>query len=326
MNAIVYTEYGGPDVLRLDDIETPTPGPGEVRVRVVAAGVARGDVHLLRGTPFLVRMMFGVQRPKLRVLGSDVAGVVDAVGEGVQDFQVGDEVFGQLADAGFGGWAEFVVAPVEALVPKPPALSMEDAAALPGSALAALQGLRDKGEIQAGQSVLVNGASGGVGSMAIQIAKSMGAEVTAVCGTKNVDMVRGLGADHVIDYTREDFRDGSRQWDVVLDAAAHRPVRESLRAVAPGGKYVFVGGATGPTMEAMLLGPVLSMVTGKKVRFFISAPKKADLDAIQALAVEGTVAPVIGGRYALADAATAIGDLEARRVRGKLVLTVGEME
>ena len=324
MRAVVYERYGSPDVLHLQEVEKPTPGPGEVLVEVKAAGLATGDRHLMRGEPFLVRLMFGLRRPKLRILGSAIAGRVEAVGDDVEALRVGDEVFGDLSDSGFGGFAEYAVAPESALAPKPEGTSFEDAAVVPGSALAALQGLRDQGRIREGRSVLVNGASGGVGAFAVQIAKSYGADVTAVCSTRNIDMVRGLGADRVIDYTKEDFRTAVGRYDVVLDAAAHRPVWASLRAVAKGGTYVFVGGGTGPTLQAMLLGPLLSLLSGKRVAFFIATPRKPDLLALKELVEKRELVPVIHRRYTLPELPDAVRHLESGQSRGKIVITMEE--
>jgi NADPH:quinone reductase-like Zn-dependent oxidoreductase len=322
MRAIAYERYGGPEVLHLEELETPVPADDQVLVRLAAAGVATGDRLLMRGEPFFVRLMFGLRKPKLRVLGSDVAGRVEAVGERVTSLRPGDEVFGSTADAGFGGFADYVCVPPEVLVDKPESLSFEEAAAVPGSALAALQGLRDAGELQAGQTVLINGASGGVGTYAVQIAKAMDAEVTGVCSTGNVDLVRSLGADRVVDYTREDFRDGGTQYDLVLDCAAFRSVLATLPAVRRGGSYVMLGGSARTTMEAMALGSVLTLVTGKRVVFFITKPKRADLETLRAMSDNKTLVPVIDRTFALPELAEAMRYLESGSSHGKVVATM----
>lgn len=322
MRAVVYDRYGGPEVLRTEEVETPTPGSGEVLVRVVAAGVATGDRHLLRGDPFLVRLMFGLRRPKLRVLGSDVSGRVEAVGPDVTEFQPGDAVLGHLADAGFGGFAEYVVAPVAALVEKPKNVSFEEAAAVPGSALAALQGLRDAGGLAHGQRVLVNGASGGVGPFAVQIARALGGRVTGVCSGRNVEFVRSLGADRVVDYTKEDPFDGRETYDLVLDAAAHRGVRRSLRAVVPGGAYVLVGGASRVTLQAMLLGPLLTRATGKRVAFFITKVDGNDLATLASMMAGGELSAEIDRREGLEAVPDALRHIESKRGRGKVVVAL----
>ena len=322
MKAIVYDRYGPPVVLRLAEMEKPTPGEGDVLVRIQAASVGAGDWHLMRGDPFLVRLMFGLRRPKHPVLGSSISGLVEAVGKGVTRVRPGDEVFGDLSDCGFGGFAEYVSVPETALAPKPAGTTFEEAAAVPGSALPALQGLRDKGRIEPGQKVLVNGASGGVGTFAVQIAKSFGAEVTGVCSTRNVEMVRSLGADHVIDYTKEDFARNGQRFDLILDAAAFRPLRDHLRALAPAGIYVLVGGAMAQTFKVMLFGPLISKVTNKNAAFFISAPNQEDLVTLKGLVESKQVTPVIDRRYPLSEVAEAIRYVETGHARGKVVIHV----
>jgi NADPH:quinone reductase-like Zn-dependent oxidoreductase len=324
MKAVVYDQYGGPEVLRLEELQTPVPDEGEVLVRVVAAGVATGDRLLMRGEPFFVRLMFGFRKPKLHVLGSDVAGRVETVGDGVSTLEPGDEVFGSTADAGFGCFAEYVCVGPDALVHKPEALSFEQAAVIPGSATAALQGLRDAGQLEAGQKVLINGASGGVGTYAVQIAKAMGAEVTGVCSTPNVELVRSLGADRVIDYTREDFRSGTARYDLILDCAAFQSLWATLPAVARGGRYVMLGGSAGVTMQAMTLGSALSIVTGKKVVFFITKPKRRDLEVLRSMAEEGKIVPVIDRTFTLSEVPDAMRYLESGASQGKVVLSMHE--
>ena len=322
MRAIVYDRYGPPEVLRLEEVDKPIPGDADVLVRVVAASASAGDWHLMRGEPFLVRLMFGLRRPKIRVLGSSIAGRVEAVGNGVKRFRPGDEVFGDLSDCGFGGFAEYACVPETALVAKPAGTTFEAAAAVPGSALPALQGLRDKGRIGAGKRVLVNGASGGVGTFAVQIAKYFGAEVTGVCSTRNIEMVCALGADRVIDYTKEDFTRNGRRYDLILDAAAFRPLRDHLRALAADGTYVLVGGAMAQTFKVMLFGPLISMVRGKKAAFFISAPNQEDLVALKDMVEAEQVTAVIDRRYDLNEVPEAIRYVETGHARGKVVITI----
>src|SRR5436853_3529390 len=231
MRAIVYHTYGSPDVLKLEEVQKPVPQDDEVLVQVLAASAAAGDWHLLRGKPFLLRLMgFGLLKPKHKILGAAVAGRVEAVGRNVTQFQPGDEVFGDLSECGFGAFAEYVSIPENALALKPTRLTFEEAATVPVSAVTALQGLRDQGQIQPGQKVLINGASGGVGTFAVQIAKSFGTEVTAVCSTRNVDLVRSIGADQVIDYTQEDFTKNGQRYDLIFDAVGNRAVSDCKRA------------------------------------------------------------------------------------------------
>jgi NADPH:quinone reductase-like Zn-dependent oxidoreductase len=257
MKAIVYTEYGPPDVLQLKEVEKPTPKDNEVLIKVHAASVNYSDWAFVRGEPFMVRLMgSGLLKPKNTILGADIAGRVEAVGRSVKQFQPGDEVFGDLSECGWGGFAEYVSVPENALTLKPANMTFEEAAAVPQAALVALQGLRDKGQIQPGQKVLINGASGGIGTFAVQIAKSFGAEVTGVCSTRNLDMVRSIGADHVIDYTQEDFTQNGQRYDLILAAGGYRSIFDYKRALSPKGIYVSTGGSMAQTFQAMLLGPV----------------------------------------------------------------------
>ncbi|WP_147372994.1 NAD(P)-dependent alcohol dehydrogenase, partial [Calidithermus terrae] len=242
MKAMVYTRYGSPDVLELKEVPKPVPKAGEVLVRVHATALNAADWRLLTGTPRLLRLMFGLFRPKHPVLGADVAGRVEAVGKDVKGFKPGDEVFGDLSGSGLGGLAEYVCAKEQALALKPPRLAFEEAAAVPMAAVTALQGLRDAGGIRPGQEVLINGASGGVGTFAVQIAKALGARVTAVCSSQKVDLARSLGADHVVDYAKEDFTKSGRSYDLILDVAAYRPFSEYRPALGPQGVYALVGG------------------------------------------------------------------------------------
>ncbi len=326
MKAIVYTQYGPPDVLQLKEVEKPTPRDNEVLLKVYATSVNAGDLHVLRADPFLIRLMgYGLLKPKNKILGAAIAGRIEAIGGNVKQFQPGDDVFGDLSESGKrGGFAEYVCASADALVLKPSRLSFEEAAAVPVAAVTALQGLRDKGHIQAGQKVLINGASGGVGTFAVQIAKSFGAEVTAVCSTSNVDAARSMGADHVIDYTKEDFTQNGQHYDLIVAANGNRSISEYKRALRPNGTYVVTGGSKKQTYQAMLLGPWISMTGTKKMGNLMAKPNTKDLGFVKELLEAGKVIPVIDRRYPLSETAEALRYLEAGRARGKVVITVGQ--
>ena len=319
MKAIVCHEYGSPDVLRCEDIEKPTAGDNEVLIKVRAASVNPLDWHSMRGKPHLIRIMTGLRKPKNTRPGVDVAGQVEAVGRNVTQFKPGDEVFGACR----GAFAEYVCAIEDRLALKPANISFEDAAAVPVAAITALQGLRDKGRIQPGQKVLVDGASGGVGTFAVQIAKSFGAEVTAVCSTRNVDTARSIGADHVIDYTREDFTQSGQRYDLILAANAHHSIFDYRRALSPDGIYVMVGGGGVQMLQGLLLGPLLSLIGSKKMGFFIANINQKDLVFLKDLLEAGKVVPVIDRRYPLSGAAEALRYLEEGHAKGKVVITVG---
>jgi len=273
MKAIVNEEYGPLEVLQLKEVEKPSPKDNEVLVKIFAASVNYGDKILVRGKPFLVRLMgMGLLKPKNTIVGTDIAGQVEAVGSNVKQFQLGDEVFGDIGACGFGAFAEYVSVPENALTLKPANMTFDEAAAVPQAAVVALQGLR-KGQIQSGQKVLINGASGGVGTFAVQIAKSFGAEVTGVCSTRNLDMVRSIGADHVIDYTKEDFTQKEQRYDLILDMVANRSTSDYKRALSPKGVYVAI--AFNPS--AMFLGSLISMTGSKKVTSSAQKPNVKDL-------------------------------------------------
>jgi NADPH:quinone reductase-like Zn-dependent oxidoreductase len=323
MKAIVYTHYGSPDVLQLNEVERPTPRDNEVLVQVHAVSVNAGDLHVMRADPFLIRLMgYGLLRPKNTILGAAIAGRIKAVGANVTQFQPGDDVFGDVSESGWGGFAEYVCARANGMVLKPSRRSFEEGAAVPVAAVTALQGLGDKGHIQAGQKVLIYGASGGVGTFAVQLAKSFGAEVTAVCSTRNVDIMRSLGADHVIDYTREDFTQNGEQYDLILAANGNRSISEYKRALRPNGTYVMTGGSEKQMFQAMLLGPWLSMTGTKKMGNVMAKPNTRDLGFVKELLEEGLVIPVIDRRYPLRETAEALRYLEAGHARGKVVITV----
>jgi NADPH:quinone reductase-like Zn-dependent oxidoreductase len=323
MKAIVQTVYGSPDVLHLVEVSLPIVPDDGVLVRVKASSVNAGDWHLMRGDPFLIRFMFGgLRQPKIKTLGMDVAGIVEAVGRSVTQFNPGDAVFGDTSEAGFGSFAEYVCAPESAFVHKPEHVSFEAAASVSVAALAALQGLRDYGQIKAGQKVLINGASGGVGSFAVQIAKALGAEVTAVCSTAKMDMVRSLGADHMIDYTQTDITQAGQQFDLILDAAAYRSVFDYLPILTAKGTYVLVGGATDRFFKTMLLGPWLTKTRSKTVKCLASKPNQADLMTLKEMLEVGKISPVLDRTYPLSEVPTAIHQLEQRQVTGKIAIVI----
>ena len=319
MRAIVYTEYGPPDVLQFTEVAKPTPKDNEVLIKVRAASANPLDWHLVRGKPLVARLMIGgLRKPKVTRLGVDVAGQVEAVGRNVTQFKPGDEVFGACR----GAFAEYVCVSEDKLALKPANISFEDAAAVPVAAISALQGLRDKGRIQRGHKVLVDGASGGVGTFAVQIAKSFGAEVTAVCSTRNVDTARSLGADHVIDYTREDFTQSGQRYDLIIAANAYHSIFDYRRALGQGGIYVMVGGGWAQILQAMLLGPLLSLIGSKKMSFVSAKLNKTDLGLLKDFLAAGKIVPVIDRRYPLSEVAEAFRYLEEGHARGKVVITL----
>jgi NADPH:quinone reductase-like Zn-dependent oxidoreductase len=323
MKAIVYTEYGSPDVLHLKEVPNPAPADDEVLVKVHASSVNAADWRMMRADPYLVRLYAGLFKPtKFHTLGADIAGRVEVVGKNVRQFQPGDEVYGDVFASGFGGFAEYKCARESELVLKPTNLSFEEAATVPLAALTALHGLRDMGQIQPGQQVLINGASGGVGTYAVQLAKYFGAEVTAVCSTGKVELARALGADHVIDYTREDFTRNGRQYDLILAVNGNRSIFDYKRALSPRGVYVMTGGNTAQLFQALLLGPLISMLGKQKMGALTSTPNQKDLLFIKELLESGKIKPVIDRRYPLSEVPEAISYVEAGHAKGKVVITV----
>jgi NADPH:quinone reductase-like Zn-dependent oxidoreductase len=327
MKAIVQDRYGPPtEVLAFREVDVPAVQDDEVRVRVHAAAIHPGDWMIVAGRPYLLRPMFGLPAPKKETPGFDVAGVVEVVGSDVTKLQPGDAVFGQCN----GSCAEYVSVSPDRLAVKPANLSFQEAAASPISGDAALRALRDAGKVQPGHNVLINGASGGVGTFAVQIAKSMGAEVTGVCSTRNVEMVRSLGADHVVDYTREDFTRSDRRYDFVLDNVGNRSMAACRRVVAPGGRFVPNNGTSGGrwtgTLGRTLAALVLSAVVPRQGRPFVALGEPGDLGVLKELLESGKVVPVIDRAYPLADVANAFRHLEAGHARGKVVIVVGEGE
>ncbi len=320
MKAIIYTKYGLPDVLELKEVEKPVPKDNEVLVKVHAASINDWDWGLLRGKPFMNRLIFGLLKPKDKILGGDIAGRVEAVGRNVKQFQPGDEVFGDLSASGFGAFAEYVCARENALVLKSASMTFEEAAAYPQAGVLALQGLRDK--IQKGQKVLINGAGGGAGTFAVQLAKSFGAEVTGVDSTRKLDIMRSIGADHVIDYTKEDFTKNGQCYDLILDFAAYHSIFDYKRALNPKGIYAMVGGSMARMFQLVFLGPLISM-TGKKMGVLLHKANK-DLVFMKELFEAGKVVPVIDRRYPLGEVAEALRYFGEGQARGKVVITMKE--
>lgn len=319
MKAIVYTRYGSPDVIQLKEVEKPTPNDSQVLIKVHAASVNALDWRPFTMPTILVRLMRGgLLKPKNTSIGVDIAGRVEAVGRNVTQFQPGDEVFGVAPSA----FAEYVCASENKIALKPANLSFEAAAAVPVAAFTALQGLRDKGQIQPGQKVLINGAGGGVGTFAVQLAKSFGAEVTAVCSTRNLDMVRSIGADHVVDYTREDVTKNSRHYDLIIAANGYHPILNYWRSLSPGGIYVGLGGSMAQIFEGMLLGPLLSRIGSKKMGVLLAHTNREDLVYMGKLLEAGKVVPVIDRCYPLSETAEAIRYLVNGHAQGKVVITV----
>jgi NADPH:quinone reductase-like Zn-dependent oxidoreductase len=323
MKAIACPKYGSPEVLQLKEVEKPTPKDNEVLVKIHAASVNMYDWHLLTADIFMVRFMGGgLLKPKHPIPGADIAGRIEMVGCNVKQFRPGDEVFGDLAACGDGGFAEYVAVPEKFVALKPTNLTFEEAAAVPMAAVTALQGLRDAGRIRPGQKVLIQGASGGVGTFAVQIAKSFGAEVTAVCSTRNLDQARSLGADHVIDYTKEDFTKSGQQYDLVFAANGYHPLSDYKRTLTPQGVYVMAGGTMAQIFGAMLLGSWMSKTGGRTMGGVTGRPNHEDLTFMKGLLEAGKVVPVIDRRYPLHETAEALRYLGEGHSRGKTVITV----
>jgi NADPH:quinone reductase-like Zn-dependent oxidoreductase len=323
MKAIVQDSYGSAEVLDLRDVEDPVMGEDDVLVRVRAAGCGPDVWHMMTGQPYFARLMPGFHKMRVAVRGRDVAGIVEAVGAKVDGLRPGDEVMGVVR----GSFAELAIGRPDMLVGKPARLRFEEAAAVPISGVTALQAIRDVGKVRQGQKVLVIGAGGGVGTLAVQIAKAFGAEVAGVCGASKIDLVRSIGADDAIDYTREDFTDGRRRWDLIVDTAGRRPVRLLRRALAPRGTLAIVGGDgggrwTGGFFRQILRAPVLSLFSGQRLRPVATRENREDLRALAEMIEAGALTPVVGGTYALEEAADAVRELERGHARGKLVVTV----
>jgi NADPH:quinone reductase-like Zn-dependent oxidoreductase len=321
LKAIVHYRYGSPDVLELAEIETPVVDDDGVLVRIHAASINAFDWHILRGHPYLVRTSAGLRRPTRHIAGVDLAGRVEAVGRNVSGFRIGDEVFGERG----GAFAEYAVAPEDSLALKPADMTFEQAAAVPMAGFTALQALRDKGQVKAGQRVLVNGAAGGVGTFAVQLAKAFGAHVTGVCGTNHVDMVRAIGADEVIDYTRADFTRGERRFDLIIDIASNRPLRACRRVLAPEGVLVVVGAPPGRWLAPVLrpvTAVVLSRFGSQRLLPFLAERRQADLVILKELMGAGKLTPVIDRTYPFSETADAMRYVERGHVGGKVVISI----
>jgi NADPH:quinone reductase-like Zn-dependent oxidoreductase len=320
MKAIVYDQYGSPDVLRLEEVATPTPKDNEVLIKIHAVSINGSDREGLIGKPLYARMG-GLRRPGDPILGSDIAGRVEQVGRNITQFQVGDEVFGEIPGY-HGGFAEYACATESTLAPKPASLTFEEAAAIPQGGTIAIQGIREKGKVQPGQRVLINGAGGSAGTFAVQLAKFYGAEVTGVDNTDKLDFLRSLGADHVIDYTRQNFTKLGKQYDLILDLIAHRSVFAYQRAVKPNGTYFFTGGSVATLFQILFLGPLIRRMTNKNLRLLIVPQNRKDLMAITELCETGKIVPVIDRRYPLTEVPQALRYMAEGRARGKIIITV----
>jgi len=319
MKAIVHTKYGPPDVMYLADVEKPVPNDDQVLIKVHAASVNALDWHLLTADIFLVRLEMGLLKPKRRIRGADIAGRVEAVGKNITQFKPGDEVFG---DTGHGSFAEYALARERDLVLKPANLSFEQAAAVPVAAVTALQGLRDHGQIQAGQEVLINGAAGGVGTFAVQIAKAFGAEVTAVCSARNIEQAHSLGADHVIDYAKEDFTKSGRQYDLILAINGYHPLAAYKRSLKPKGAYVMAGGTVRQLFEAVLFAKWMSEKEGRRMTNFLAQIKQEDLQMLKEMCETGKIIPLVEKVYPLEETPEAVRYLGSGHARAKIVIRV----
>jgi NADPH:quinone reductase-like Zn-dependent oxidoreductase len=321
VKAVAFTRYGSPDLLEFKEMEKPTPRENEVLVKVYAASVNAWDYELMRGTPFVNRMMFGLFKPKVKGLGADIAGRVETVGKSVENFKPGDEVFGDLSQCGWGGFAEFVSLPENFLTLKPASLTFEDAAATPQAAVMAHQSIYDIANIKAGQNVLINGAGGGVGHFAVQMAKSIGARVTGVDSGCKLDMVSSIGADRVIDYTKEDFTKSKERYDLVLDTALYRSASDCKRVLSPNGICIIVGGSIPRIFQALFVGLLAKISSAKRIKI-LGLKQNKDLALIGELIEAGKVTPEIDRRYSLKEVPEALRFFGEGRFKGKIVVTV----
>jgi NADPH:quinone reductase-like Zn-dependent oxidoreductase len=323
LKAIVYSQYGAPDVLHLSEVNKPVPKKDEVLVKIYASSINSWDWDLLKGTPFLVRMFGGLLKPKQKILGADIAGIVEAIGSEVKDFKPGDEVFGDIAESGFGGFAEFVCTKEKLLAKKSPLVRFEEAAALPQAGLLALQGLQYKKLLQKGEQVLINGAGGGVGPIALQFAKMMGAEVTCVDKEEKFDVLRSLGADALIDYRKEDYTWNGKQYDYILDVTARKRVADYKRALKPNGVFAMVGGSMGGLLfQMMLIQPILSNFRKQKLGIMGYKPNRKDLDLLMQLVAEKKIKMVIDKVFPLNETADAFRQFEKGSFKGKIIIAV----
>jgi NADPH:quinone reductase-like Zn-dependent oxidoreductase len=322
MKAVIYNKYGSPDVLNLTEVEKPIPKDNQVLVKVHASSLNYGNIVLLKGEPFLARFAFGLLKPKYPIPGGDIAGRVEAVGKDVKQFQPCQEVFGDLSLSGWGSFAEYVSVPENALALKPEKMTFEEAAAVPMAAVTALQGLRDKGKIQPGQKVLINGASGGVGTFAVQIAKSFGAEVTGVCSTRNLEILRSIGADHVIDYTKENFTEKEQKYDLILAVNGHHSITAYKRSLNANGTFIHVGGSGTQLFQTMTLGSWFSFSGRKKMSSLLQRQNQNDLIYMKELLEAGKVKPVIDKTFKMSEVEEAFKYFEQGHAQGKVVITV----
>ena len=322
MKAVIYREYGSPEKLALEEIPKPIPKENQVLIRVRAVSVNSWDWDLLRGEPILIRM-WGLFKPKYRILGSDIAGVVENVGQNVKNFKPGDKVFGDLSECGWGGFAEYVCAPENTLALKPPNMTFEQAASIPQAGVLAYQGLFDYGKVDAGKKILINGAGGGVGTFAIQIAKSIGAEVTGVDSSDKLEMLKDLGADHVIDYRKEDFTKSGKHYDLIIDNVANRSLSDYKDALSPEGIFIMVGGSMSTILQAMLFSKLLSVFGSKKLKILAHKPNK-DLNALIELYNSGTYQPILEKIYSLSETPEAMRLLGEGHAKGKVVIKIGK--
>jgi NADPH:quinone reductase-like Zn-dependent oxidoreductase len=322
MRAITFYEYGAPSVLHVEERADPMPGPRQVLVRVRACSMNAADWHILRASPFLARFAVGLFKPRLNVLGCDLAGIVEAVGAEVTRFRVGEAVMGELGSSGWGAFAERLCAPEDVLVLKPSNLTFQEAAAAPLAGVTALQALRRAGRLQAGERVLINGASGGVGTFAVQLAKVLGGHVTAVCSSRNVELARSLGADEVIDYTQTDFTRAPARYALIVAANGYHPLRDYVRSLAPRGRFLMTGGAGKQMAEALLWGPILSMLSGKRVGVVSMKSNREDLEFLRERLADGSVRSVIDRSYPFEKIPEALAYLEEGHAQGKVVIEV----
>ncbi|MCM3584760.1 NAD(P)-dependent alcohol dehydrogenase [Mesobacillus maritimus] len=323
MKSILSREYGSPETLIYQNVEKPIPGDGQVLVKVHATSINYSNLVLLRGKPFPARFAFGLLKPKYLIPGGDIAGVVEMVGKNVTQFQIGDEVYGDLSICGWGGFAEYVVVPEQAIAPKPSLLTFAEAAAVPMAAVTALQGIRDKGNVTAGQQVLIYGGSGGVGTFAVQLAKALGAEVTVVCSTSNIDIAKSIGADVVIDYKQEDFSQRQERYDVIIGVNGHQPISIYKNSLKERGTFVLVGGSESQLFQMMIKGPWIGLKDKKTFVHFLQRAKQEDLIFMKELIDEGKVKPVIDRLYhGLMNIPEALTYFEQGHAKGKVVISV----
>ncbi|MBS4219496.1 NAD(P)-dependent alcohol dehydrogenase [Bacillus sp. FJAT-49711] len=322
MKAIICDKYGSPDVLELKEIKKPLPTDNQVLVKVHTASLNFGNLVLLKGKPFLARFAFGLTRPKYSIPGGDIAGTVEAVGKDIKLFQVGDKVFGDLSCCGWGGLAEYAAVPEHAIALKPTNISFEEAAATPMASVTALQGLRDKGKIKSGQKVLIYGASGGVGTFAVQIAKSFGAEVTGVCSTRNIKILRSIGVDHIIDYTKDDFTKDEERYDLILGVNGSNSISAYKRVLKPNGHFVHVGGSESQYFQTLFLGPFISIAGNKKISNLLQRANQKDLNHVKELLETSKIKPIIDKRYKLSEVPEAFKYFQGGHAQGKVIITV----